>query len=87
MPSKLAAADDVQVQVKHRLSCFGVHIKYCSVTLLIHTCLFSEFPGNLKHMREQRGIFDGDIVQGCNVLSGHDQDVNRRLRRDISCVS
>src|SRR6266446_2324004 len=82
-PAKHASAKNVQMKVIYRLARARVHVEHRAISLLVDIGLHCKFLGNLEHLADERIIFRYHIIQSRDVLLGHDQKMNWRLRPQI----
>ena len=82
-PAQTSAADDVKMEMIHGLSRLGIDIEHRAVALLVDAGLLRQLFGDLKHMREKRGVFFMHVVESRNVFARADQKMHGTLRPDI----
>lgn len=83
MPSEGAAAQQVEVQVIDRLSALAVTIDYDAEAPIRDPDLSRDPVRHQQQMPKQPIISLVRIDECRNVLTGHNQDVDRRLRVNI----
>ena len=71
------------MEVKHRLACFGVHVKDGAVAFLRDPHLFGDPACHLKDVRNERRVVCRHVIQRRDVFAGYDQNVDGRLGVDV----
>ena len=82
-PTKHSPTQDVQMDVVDRLPGARVHVEYRAIALFVDIRLHRQFLGNLKHLANQRTVLRQQVIQCRNMLLGHHQEMNGRLRPKI----
>lgn len=72
------------MNVVHGLAGSRVHIEHSAITLLMDLELLGQFLSNLKHVADQGCMFRQKIIKRRDVFPGTDQQVNWRLRAEVS---
>ena len=81
-PAELAAAEQVQVEMKNRLAGAGTIVEDRAIS--IEQIAFSgELRGNQMQLADDRLILVRRVVKRNEVLSRDKQNVRRRLRADV----
>src|SRR5687768_6054099 len=73
----------MQVDVKHRLSRLRVAIEHGPIARPIVALVFRNLRGGAHHGADQRVVIGIQVVERRDVLLGHHERVQRRLRIDI----
>ena len=74
----------MQVDVENGLSAVRVGVHNETITALVNTFLFCEFPCGCDEMSHQWFVGSFQIIDRIDVNVRHDQDVRRRDRIDIA---
>ncbi len=82
-PTEFSARHQVQVNMKHRLPAPLTNIHNRPPTLLRHTLTVGQVRRRRHQLAEQCRVTGLKLVESSDVLSRNDQDVNRRLGRDV----
>jgi outer membrane protein insertion porin family len=69
--------------VINRLASARIHIEHRAIALLVDIRLHRKFLGHLEDLAYERIIFRHQVIQCRNVLLGHDQEMDRRLRPEV----
>ena len=67
------------MDVIHGLPRARIDVEHGPVSLQMDIRLHRQFPGNFKHLADERVIFRGYVVQRWYVFSGSNKEVHRRL--------
>ncbi len=80
-PMHWPAAEDVKMEVRHRLTTIGVGVHYHAIALRRDSRLLRDIAGKSQQFPEHPRIFC--IVEGADVSRRDDQDVGRCLRIEV----
>ena len=67
-----------------RLARTGINVEHRAIALLMDLELLRHLLNNLKHVADQRIILRHKIIQRWNVFPGTNQNMNWRLRTQVS---
>ena len=82
-PRHRAAAEDVQVDVEHRLAGVGVAVEDRPVAPIGVAGSLRERRAPSHHLADQAVVLGSELVEAGDVASRDDQHVRRRLRVDV----
>jgi hypothetical protein len=82
-PGSLPASHQVKMQVEHVLASSPLHIEDQSITRLVNPLIPGDLAGPEEHLSEKGAILLLQVVDAADVFSGHQKDVNRRVRLDV----
>ncbi len=72
------------MQVVDRLAAPGADVRDDPVPLIGDSFGPRDLGGNIEDPPEQRAVARRELSGGCDVVAGHDQDVRRGTRRDVT---
>src|SRR5688572_3038194 len=73
----------MHVNVEDGLTGFGIAVEHRPVARAVVSLFLRNLRGGAHHGSDERVVLFAQIVEGGNVLPGHDQHVQRRLRVDV----
>jgi hypothetical protein len=82
-PPEATPREQVQVDVKYRLTGFAVTVEDSTVPSVGITLLGRDCRGKPQHASEEPFVRRAEVVQGRNVTPRDDQRVQRRLRVNV----
>src|SRR5262249_8280552 len=82
-PTHRATAQQMVMQMEHRLSGMRAAIDYHTKTFFGDSQVLGQFRGYTKNLPDNRSIFRTEIQNRSDMFSWHDQNVHRRLGTDI----
>lgn len=82
-PGHLPAAEQVKVQVEHRLSGIGVAVEHCPVSGGGVSIVLRNRRCASHHFSHQRIVTRREVVHARDVPSRNDEDMRRCLGRDV----
>ena len=80
---KGSAADDMEVQVENRLAGIGTAVGDHAITV-INACELCDLGNVFKNISDDTAVFRRDFIYGSDMRFGDHENVNGRLRIDIS---
>ena len=81
-PGHVASAEQVQVEMEHRLPCARANVVHRAVSAL-NAALASDLRGDELAVAEDLSVFRRGFLQSNHVPFGDDQHVRRRLGIDV----
>jgi hypothetical protein len=79
---ELASADEVDVKMKHGLTCAGADIEYRAIAVL-DAAQARDFSGGEMTAADDSSFLGGGFFQSANVFFGDDEYVRRGLRIEV----
>jgi hypothetical protein len=81
-PGERAAAEKVNVEMLDALAAVGAGVDDGAIAFG-EALLAGDFRGRAEQVADERLLFGGDLVEGVEVLAGHDENMHGSLRIDV----
>jgi hypothetical protein len=82
-PRHVAAPEKMEVNMKNALSRASATVDYYAEPFFGNPLIFGQLIGHRKNVADKAFIFLLQVEERCDMLSWHDQEMDRRLRVNV----